>query len=62
MRTYSFGCGSLLRYIGLDDMCIVLSDTNELCNEFLVMSLDINTGKLHYHYTDQIGKVVIIEY
>ena len=61
MKPRSFGCGSLLRYIGCDHMCIVLSNTSVL-NEFLIMRLDIKTGKLYYHYSDQFGKAVIIEY
>lgn len=62
MKPRSFGCGSLLRHIGCDHLYIVLSETRKSCDEFLVMRLDIKTGKLYYHYSDQFGKVVIIEY
>lgn len=61
MRTYSFGCGSLLRYKGFDHICIVLSDTSML-NEFLIMRLNIKTGELYYHYSDQYATTIITEY
>ena len=62
MKTYPSGCGSLLRHIGCDHLYIVLSETRKSCDEFLVMRLDIKTGKLYYHYSDRFGKVDIIEY
>lgn len=61
MRTYSFGCGSLLRYTGFDHMCIVISGTSAI-NGFLVMRLNIKTGKLYYHYSDQYATAIILKY
>lgn len=61
MRTCSFGCGSLLRYRGFDHICIVISGTSAI-NGFLVMRLNIKTGELYYHYSDQYVTANIIEY